>query len=61
MVEKGFYSVCDEQLERYFFFFLSFFGAASKAYGVFQARGQIEAVAAGLSHSHHKAGSEPRM
>ena len=51
----------------YFFFccccsFLSFFlRAAPTAYGGFQARGPIGAAAAGLHHSHSKAGSEPHL
>ena len=46
------------------FFYFSFFclfafsGGASMAYGGSQARGLIGAVAAGLSQSHSKAGSE---
>ena len=49
------------------FFFLSFdfffFRAAPTAYGGPQARGQIQAVAAGLhhSHSHSHMGSEPSL
>ena len=35
--------------------------AASVAYGGSQARGQIRAVATGLSHSHSSVGSEPRL
>ena len=49
-----------------FFFglFLSFFAiswAAPAAYGGFQARGRIAAIAAGLRQSHSSAGSEPRL
>ena len=41
---------------KHFFFFLSFFGgSAPAAYGGSQARGQMEAVAANLHHSHRKA------
>ena len=45
-------------------FFISFdlfclFRATPAAYGGSQARGPIGAVAAGLRHSHSKAGSEP--
>ena len=36
----------------FFFFFFLLFRAAPKAYGSFQARGQIGAAAAGLYHSH---------
>ena len=42
--------------ELFLFFFL--FGAASEAYGNFQARGRTEAGAAGLCHSHSNAGFE---
>ena len=35
--------------------------AAPTAYGGFQARGLIEAVAAGLHQSHSNAGSEPHL
>ena len=35
--------------------------AAPSAYGGFQARGQIGAIATGLHHSHSNAGSEPRL
>ena len=41
------------------FFFLSFFRATPMAYGGSQARGLIEATAAGLRHSNAR--SEPRM
>ena len=43
--------------------FLPFLGQLLVAYGGSQARGQIRAVAASLrhSHSHSKAGSEPRL
>ena len=50
-----------------FFFFLSFslslslLRAAPTAYGGSQARGRIEAIAAGLHHSHSNARSEPRL
>ena len=40
-----------------FFFFLFLFRAAPKAYGSFQARSQIGAVAAGLQHSHSNTAS----
>ena len=36
-------------------------GAAPKAYGGSQARGQIGAVAASLYHSHSNIGSKPRL
>ena len=42
----------------YLFFF---FRATSEAYGCSQARGQIEAVAAGLCHSLSHVGSEPLL
>ena len=44
-----------------FFFFFAFFRAAPTAYGGSLARGQIEATAAGLHHSHSNARSEPRL
>ena len=48
-----------------FLFFLSFFLAISwatpGAYGGFQARDGIGAVATGLRQSHSNAGSEPRL
>ena len=44
----------------YLFFFL-LFRAAPVAYGSSQARGRIEAVAAGLCHHHSNAGSEPHL
>ena len=48
-----------------FFFSLSLFfvfsRAAAAAYGGFQARGQIGAVAAGLQHSHRNLGFEPSL
>ena len=37
------------------------FRAATTAYGDYQARGQIEAVAAGLHHSQSNTRSEPRL
>ena len=40
------------------FFFFCLFRAAPGAYGSAQAGGLIEAVAAGLHHSHSNAGSE---
>ena len=47
----------------FFFFFclFSFFRAAPSAYGGFQARGLIGAVAAGLHHSHSSMASEQRL
>ena len=42
-------------------FFLFVFRAAPAAYGGSQARGQTEAIAAGLHHSHSNAGSELRL
>ena len=47
-------------LSFFFFVFLSF-RAALVAYGGFQARGRIGAVAAGLCHSHGNMGSKPRL
>ena len=44
----------------YFFFFV-FSRAAPVAYGGFQPRGLIGAVAAGLHHSHSNVGSEPHL
>ena len=44
-------------LQKFFWYFI--FRAALAAYGSFQARGQIEAAAAGLHHSHSHAGSKP--
>ena len=43
--------------KRYLIFFL--FIAAPEAYGSSGARGQTEATAAGLRHSHSNVGSEP--
>ena len=45
----------------FFFCLFVFSGAAPMAYGVYQARGLIRAVAAGLCHSHSYAGSEPSL
>ena len=42
-------------------FFFAFFRAAPLAYGGFQARGLIRAVAASLHQSHSNAGSEPSL
>ena len=42
-----------------FLFFVLFFRAAPAAYGIFQARGRIGAIAAGPCHS--KAGSKSRL
>ena len=42
-------------------FFFVFFRAAFAAYGGSQARRLIGTVAAGLSHSHSNAESEPRL
>ena len=42
-------------------FFVCFFRAAPAAYGGFQARGLIRAVAAGLPHSHSHARFEPHL
>ena len=43
----------------FFFFFCGVEGAISAAYGGFQTRSQIRAVAAGLCHSRSNAGSQP--
>ena len=43
------------------FFFFLLFRAASAAFGSSQARGRIQAAAAGLHHSHSNVGSEPRL
>ena len=40
-------------------FFFGLFRAAATAYGNSQVRGQIEATAAGLHHSHSNEGPEP--
>ena len=40
---------------------VSFFKAPPPAYVGFQARGQIQAVATGLHHSHTNVGSDPRL
>ena len=45
----------------YFLFFFSISWAAPGAYGGFQARGLIGAIAAGLSQSHRNLRSEPRL
>ena len=45
----------------FFFFFFGFCRAALSGYGASQARGQIGAVATGLSHSHSNVGSEPLL
>ena len=50
--------------ENFFFFFFDLFTfsrAARAAYGGSQARRQIGAVATGLSQSHSKVGSKPRL
>ena len=43
------------------FFFFGLFRALLAAYGGSQARGQIEAAAANLHHSHSNSGSEPHL
>ena len=43
---------------KYEFFFFAIFWAAPMAYGSFQARGLIGAVATGLRQNHSNAGSE---
>ena len=45
----------------FLFFFVLFFRVTPEAYGSSQARGQIEAAAAGLSHGHSGTASEPRL
>ena len=45
----------------FFFFFFLLFRPPLMAYGGFQARGGIRAVAVGLRHSHSKAGSESHV
>ena len=45
----------------YLFCLFDFSRAASEAYGGFQAKGLIGAVATSLHHSHSNAGSEPRL
>ena len=47
--------ICD------FILFIYFFRATPAAYGGSQVKGRIGATAAGLHHSHSKAGSEPRL
>ena len=44
-----------------FLFFLAFFRASPKAYGVSQARSLIRATVVGLYHSHSNARSEPHV
>ena len=45
----------------FFFFFFLPFRATPVAYESSQAKGQIEATAAGLYHSHSNTGSEPHL
>ena len=45
----------------FFFFFFSLSRAAPAAYGGYQARGPIGAVAPGLCQSHSNAGSKPHL
>ena len=45
----------------FFFFFFALFRATPMAYRSSQARGQIEATAAGLHHSHSNARSKPSL
>ena len=58
---SGFFFLTAFSVSLSFFFFLSFclFRAAPAAYGSFQARVLIRAVATGLHHSHSNARSEP--
>ena len=48
-------------LELFFFGLSAFSRATPKAYGGFQARGPIGAIAVGLCQSHSNAGSEPHL
>ena len=50
-----------EKMETPFFFFFSFLGLYPRHMAGSQARGLIEAVAAGLQKSHSNLGSEPRL
>ena len=58
-----FHSCLKDVFHIYLFIYLFFclFRAAFVAYGGFQARGQIGAVAASLNHSHSNVGSEPHL
>ena len=60
-----FYKIENSQLENIYDFYLTFFfclfRAEPTAYGGFQARGLIGAVATGLNHSHSNVGSEPHL
>ena len=51
MSAKSFVDLC--------IYLFGLFRAAPAAYGSFQAKGQIGAIAASLHHSHSSAGSEP--
>ena len=57
------HSVTEVVIQQYSFFFCLFAisWAAPMAYGGFQARGPIRAVATGLHQSHSNMGSEPRL
>ena len=46
-------------LKNFFIFVIDLFRAAPMAYGGFQARGRIGAIAVSLHHSHSNAGSKP--
>ena len=46
---------------KFHFFFFGLFRAALMAYGGFQARGRIGAVATGLCQRHSNAGSKPYL
>ena len=48
-------------IAHFFYFLFLFFRATPEVYGSFQVRGQIEAAAAGLCHSHGNAESEPHL
>ena len=50
-----------EQLFYFIYLFFLLFRAAPIAYGGFQARGWIRAVAASLHYSHSNVGSKPRL
>ena len=53
--------VAENLIRRLFFYFILFFlfRAVPMAYGSSQAMGQIQAIAAGLPHSHSNARFEP--
>ena len=53
--------ICNVPCHRIFFFSFCFFRAAPVAYGGYQARGLIGAIAASLSHSYSNSGSKPHL